>query len=261
MLGTAFGQAGPRLLPGADRAAGAYALVGMGAVFAGAARAPITAVLIIFELTGDYSIILPLMVAIVLAHRRQPTGSPPTRSTRSSCAGAGSASTARASSSVMRTVPVSAAMGPLPRPLASGASLEEVLARLVEGSDDTLPVLDVDGAVAGVLSAADVETAARAGDARDAAALLPSGPWPRLRTDDSLEEAGRALSVARVAGLPVLAAGSLQPVGWVTHRDILRTYHDERGRLTAAKANPVLPVPEATGRRQEVPAPPELSSA
>jgi len=39
----------------------------MGAVFAAAARAPITAVIIIFELTGDYAIILPLMVAIVLS--------------------------------------------------------------------------------------------------------------------------------------------------------------------------------------------------
>ena len=39
----------------------------MGAVFAGAARAPITAVIIMFELTGEYTIILPLMAAIVLA--------------------------------------------------------------------------------------------------------------------------------------------------------------------------------------------------
>ncbi|HEX5334034.1 MAG TPA: chloride channel protein [Cellulomonas sp.] len=39
----------------------------MGAVFAGAARAPITAVIILFELIGEYTIILPMMVAIVLA--------------------------------------------------------------------------------------------------------------------------------------------------------------------------------------------------
>src|SRR5674476_1183441 len=39
----------------------------MGAVFAGAAKAPITAVIILFELTGEYTIILPMMVAIVLA--------------------------------------------------------------------------------------------------------------------------------------------------------------------------------------------------
>ena len=46
---------------------GAYGLVGMGAVFAAATRAPITGVIIIFELTGDYKIILPLMLAIVIA--------------------------------------------------------------------------------------------------------------------------------------------------------------------------------------------------
>ncbi|MEZ5346389.1 MAG: chloride channel protein [Pyrinomonadaceae bacterium] len=42
---------------------GAFALVGMGAVFAGIIRAPITSVIIIFEMTGAYSLILPLMLA------------------------------------------------------------------------------------------------------------------------------------------------------------------------------------------------------
>lgn len=67
MLGEAFGLTLHLLDPGAAGPAGAYALIGMGAVFAGAARAPITAVVIIFELTGEYSIILPLMTAVVLA--------------------------------------------------------------------------------------------------------------------------------------------------------------------------------------------------
>ena len=67
MLGTAFGLVANMLFHGSVAPAGAYGLVGMGAVFAGAARAPITAVIIIFELTGDYTIILPLMVAIVAA--------------------------------------------------------------------------------------------------------------------------------------------------------------------------------------------------
>ena len=67
MLGSAYGAVAHDLLPGLAAAAGAYGLVGMGAVFAASARAPITAVLIIFELTGDYRIILPLMIAIVVA--------------------------------------------------------------------------------------------------------------------------------------------------------------------------------------------------
>ena len=67
MFGSAFGQAFGHLAPGAAGPSGAYALIGMGAVFAGAARAPITAVVIMYELTGDYAIILPLMAAIALA--------------------------------------------------------------------------------------------------------------------------------------------------------------------------------------------------
>jgi CIC family chloride channel protein len=67
MLGTAFALAINRVFPGIAAPPGAYALVGMGALFAAAARAPITAVLILFELTGDYRIILPLMLTVVIA--------------------------------------------------------------------------------------------------------------------------------------------------------------------------------------------------
>nr|WP_240757599.1 chloride channel protein [Nakamurella flava] len=67
MLGAAFGEIVQTVAPSAGGSVGAYALIGMGAVFAGAARAPITAVVILFELTGEYSIILPLMLGVVLA--------------------------------------------------------------------------------------------------------------------------------------------------------------------------------------------------
>ncbi len=67
MLGGAFGEAVHTLWPNLTAPAGAYAIVGMAALFAGAARAPLTAVLILFELTGDYRIILPLMFAVVVS--------------------------------------------------------------------------------------------------------------------------------------------------------------------------------------------------
>jgi len=67
MFGMAYGDVVARLAPGQVGVLGAYGLIGMGAVFAGSARAPITAVIIIFELTGEYSLILPLMAAVVLA--------------------------------------------------------------------------------------------------------------------------------------------------------------------------------------------------
>jgi CIC family chloride channel protein len=67
MLGAGFGLITHTLFPGIGISPGAYALVGMGAVFAASGHAPITAVIIMFELTGDYRIILPLMLTVVVA--------------------------------------------------------------------------------------------------------------------------------------------------------------------------------------------------
>ena len=67
MLGSAFGRGANALFPATAGEPGAYGLVGMAAVFAAAAHAPITAILILFEMTRDYLIILPLMLAVVTA--------------------------------------------------------------------------------------------------------------------------------------------------------------------------------------------------
>jgi CIC family chloride channel protein len=67
MVGGAFGEGVHGAFPDVTAASGAYALVGMGAVFSGAARAPITSIIILFEMTRDYSIILPLMTAVVVS--------------------------------------------------------------------------------------------------------------------------------------------------------------------------------------------------
>ena len=63
MLGGAIGTVAHGLLPGYTATSGAYALVGMGALFAGIVRAPMTSVLMIFEMTRDYAVIVPLMIA------------------------------------------------------------------------------------------------------------------------------------------------------------------------------------------------------
>ena len=65
MLGGAFGSLVHFIWPASTAGSGAYALVGMAAVFGGAAHAPLTAILILFEMTNSYRIILPLMAATV----------------------------------------------------------------------------------------------------------------------------------------------------------------------------------------------------
>jgi CIC family chloride channel protein len=77
MLGGSFGHLDQLLLSHTDTSLGAFALVGMGAFFAAVIRAPITSVLIIFEMTGSYGLVLPLMIAnsaaYMLARRARST--------------------------------------------------------------------------------------------------------------------------------------------------------------------------------------------
>jgi CIC family chloride channel protein len=65
MLGESYGKLTQLLVPAIAIPSGACALVGMGAVFAGASHAPISAILILFEMTGNYKIILPLMITCI----------------------------------------------------------------------------------------------------------------------------------------------------------------------------------------------------
>ena len=76
MLGGAFGEVAHMLFPDWTAGSGAYAMVGMAAFFAAAAKAPTTSILILFEMTNDYRIMLPLMAATVgsvyVSHRLTP---------------------------------------------------------------------------------------------------------------------------------------------------------------------------------------------
>ena len=63
MLGGAVGYFDVTIFHHSADAIGAFAVVGMGAVFAGIVRAPITSILIVFEMTGGYGLVLPLMIA------------------------------------------------------------------------------------------------------------------------------------------------------------------------------------------------------
>ena len=67
MLGGTFGSLVHFIFPDITATKGAYALVGMGSVIAAAAHAPMTNILILFELTNDYKIILPIMASCIIA--------------------------------------------------------------------------------------------------------------------------------------------------------------------------------------------------
>jgi CIC family chloride channel protein len=221
MLGSAYGAVAHGMFPELAISAGAYGLVGMGAVFAATSRAPITAVLIIFELTGDYRIILPLMFAIVLATALSNAVTADTIYTLK-LRRRGIDIDAPPPSSPMAGITVAQAMGDLPRPLAPEQPLRDIVARFSAERANTLPVLAADGALLGVIDAADLEQSL-AGETSNLTAASLVHAAHGLHADQTLEQAARALAATDDEGLPVLDVDD-DVIGWLTHRRLLRAY-------------------------------------
>jgi CIC family chloride channel protein len=230
MLGSAYGTVAHQLLPGLAAAAGAYGLVGMGAVFAATARAPITGLIIIFELTGNYRIILPLMCAIVVATALSNAITKDTIYTLKLRRRGIDIDTPRTPSR-MAQMTVAEAMGQTPQPLRPDQPLDEIIARFASERGDSLPVLTDDGSLIGVIAAVDVERTISHSpdDIADGARLARA--VPRLRASDSLEDAVHTLGATDDDGVPVTGEHD-QLIGWLTHRRVLRAYQKRFANLT-----------------------------
>jgi CIC family chloride channel protein len=244
MLGSAFGLAVHDLMPGLAGPAGAYGLIGMGAVFAAAARAPMTAILIIFELTGDYRIMLPLMLAVVIATALAARFSPDSIYTLK-LARRGIDLLRRRPASPMEAITVGEAMRPTPEPIGAGAPLSEAVERLSAGGEPALPVVDAEGRFVGVLPEDELERAIGEGAEASAESLVRQ--LPTLDPRESLAEATGTLVRSDSAGLAVLDEAGERVVGWLSHRDILRVYDQrmkrEQARLGGAASRQARRVP------------------
>jgi CIC family chloride channel protein len=230
MLGSAYGQAIHSLFPHASSSAGAYGLVGMGAVFAASARAPITAVLIIYELTGEYSTILPLMLAIVLATAISARLSPDTIYTLKL--------RRRGIDAQLRIRPLLAdvlvrdAMNTTPDTIAGTTSLQDVLDRFATAPVTALSVIDPQRHLLGVITATDLESVLEDHHPTPINAANLAHTPPLIHPDDPLDDAIQALGHADEDGLPVLDRSNNTIVGWIAQRDILAAYRD---RLNQAR--------------------------
>jgi CIC family chloride channel protein len=223
MLGSAYGAGLHDLFPSVSGPAGAYGLIGMGAVFAAASRAPITAVLIIFELTGDYTIVLPLMVAIVLSTIVSRALSKDSIYTMK-LSRRGIDLTHRPPGA-LEGITVGDAMEAVPVAVHEDATLSELVDRFARDALETLPIIDGSGAYRGIVTANEIEQAADSGlDDLTAGELARS--IATLRTDQSLQEALSVLLAGEQHGVPVVTSEDGGIVGWLTHRDVLKAYRD-----------------------------------
>ncbi|WP_415953872.1 chloride channel protein [Streptomyces sp. KLOTTS4A1] len=225
MLGAAYGSVLHSLVPGTAGAVGAYALVGMGAVFAGASRAPITAVIILFELTGQYTIILPLMLAIVTATAVSKLLSRDTIYTLK-LRRRGIDLEKPASGTAVAGRRVREFMERAPETIGADVRLADAAERLSRSEHGALPVTGDDGRHLGTVTARAVAEALARKPAQQAHAVgeLVHTPQP-LGEDMPLDAALQALMAAPGTGLPVLDSERIRLVGWLTHHGALRAVH------------------------------------
>ena len=218
MLGEAFGLIGHQIAPGSVGNAGAYALIGMAAFFAGSARAPITAVIILFELTGEYTIILPLMLAVVLATAVSRRLSHETIYTLKLARRGISLITPGTPRAVLRAGKVGAVMSGVPPVVGASTPLTELLIQLagcpvvlVAGPDQTFHGVVTSHAVAQAWTEQGMESLT----AQDLAGTVRS-----IATTCSLEKALAELLHDNGTGIAVTDHKG-DVIGWIDHRSML----------------------------------------
>jgi CIC family chloride channel protein len=206
--------------------AGAYALVGMAAVFAGAARAPITAVLIVFEMTRDYHIVLPLMfatvVSMLVSAGLRKEGIYTLKLKRR-----GIDIDVRKDFNLMRSIRVGEAMTPVSELVTVNPDTSfEALAELFPSTHSHgFAVLDEWGDLMGIVSITDLERALKrdqvAGAVRDICTRRLITAYP----DEPLEDVIQRIGSTEVGRIPVVdASNPSRLVGMVHRADIIRAY-------------------------------------
>lgn len=228
MVGGAFGLVVHRILPDITATGGAYAVVGMAAVFAGAARAPITAILILFEMTDDYRIILPLMLTVVISTIVAEHLSGESIYTLK-LARRGIHLAQGRDIDVMQGVFVSEAMTPREDLDVVGVnmSLEELTEQFDRTHHHGFPVLDEQGYLYGVVTHRDLEEAMRRGDISDLRVRNICTVSPvTVHPDEPLWVALKRLGVRDVGRLPVVHHHDPRRLLGMVHRhDIIRAYN------------------------------------
>jgi CIC family chloride channel protein len=227
MLGAAFGQVVHALFPTITAPMGAYALVGMAAFFSGAAHAPVTAILILFEMTGDYHIILPLMLATVIATLISRAISRESIYTLK-LSRRGVHLEQGQDIDVMQGVSVGEAMTTDPDVVDLSMSLEDLSTEFARTHHHGFPVVDHNNELAGVVSIRDLEKALQAGpiQGKTVADIASTEDLLLAYPHEPMWVALRRLGTRDVSRLPVVdREGSRQLVGMLRRQDIIYAYN------------------------------------
>ncbi len=223
MLGGALGTVAHHLLPAYTATPGAYALVGMGAVFAGIVRAPMTSVVMIFEMTQDYAVIVPLMIAnlvsLFISSRLQRQPIYEALAVQDGIhLPAGEMRQRHARRQITRVM--HAATESLP----SEITVEQALERVRSSEFRTWLVTDRRGVI-GVINLPTLEREQAEGAAKHLDELVRGLVFPHVHPDQGLDLALERMGANQIEVLPVVSRADVHKLeGVVTLQDVLDSY-------------------------------------
>ncbi len=234
MLGGAFGYLVMHLFPNLTIEIGAYALVGMAAVFSAAARAPLTSMLIVFEMSNDYRLILPLMVAGMVASTfaqwLHPDSIYSLKLTKR-----GIRFEQGQDLDIMQTVQIEEVMNKTPMTVHNEQSVADLFASFQETHLGGFPVLDSNNEIYGMVTMQDMERTIedmertlyrKDVNLRDLKVWDVATPDPvTVFPDEPIWSAIRKMGPRDLARLPVVARNNpKQLVGLISRSDIVKAY-------------------------------------
>jgi CIC family chloride channel protein len=223
MLGQAFGDVVRTLAPGIGVDPAAFALAGMGFLLAGTTHAPLTAVVMVFEMTLDYGIVVPLLLGSAVASLVATRFSANSVYTEALQRKAGDDEPGGGALDVLRVADL---VRPDQVTVPPEQPLAQVLDAFVAARRNHLYVVDGAGAFVGAVNLHDVNEALRGGNA----AALRASDVMRARFETTTPEEGLPRVLERFAAqecerLPVVQDGSSRRLlGTISKRDILSVY-------------------------------------
>lgn len=222
MLGGSVGTIAHHWFPAHTASAGAYALVGMGTAFAGIVRAPMTSVLMIFEMTQDYAVIVPLMisnlVSLFISSRLQHTPIYEALAIQDGIH-------LPTAESLRRNVQhnISQIMNPPLEFLSASLTVAQALDQVASSQIRSWPVTDGAGIIGFV--ALDRLRSARDDADQPLENLASDLNFPHVHSDQGLDVALERMGTNELDTLPVVNRGNIHQLeGIVTLQNVLRAY-------------------------------------
>lgn len=225
MAGGLYGVGVHELIPGLSAGPGAYALIGMAGVLAAATHSPITAMILLIEVTGDYRVVLPVMVVVTLASlvgRSLKEDSLYTLKLAKK-----GAALYRHEDVILRTHTVAQVMRPAAHAVRDDTPIAGILRHFLDHEAVLLYVIDGGGRLLGTISIHDIKDP-EVGElgALVLAVDIADPNVPRMRPEDTLADCMDRFAAGERDELPVVSGnGSL--LGVVTRKYVLRVFSSE----------------------------------